>query len=110
MLGQGEALRDVIDPVLNLLPPAMGDEGTALGYFAGTEVFRVAEKDGKAVAVRLKGHGYIDGKMKDFDITEPPGTTLFSGGLRLKKKGRRTKRNGRGRKSRKLRKLATRRR
>lgn len=99
----------MMDIVLDLIP-AMGDEGTALGYFNGTDVFRVAEKDGKVVAVHIKGRGYIDGTLKDFDITEPQGSTAFSGGLRLKKKGRGTKRNGRGRKSRKLRKLATRRR
>ena len=77
------------------------DEGDALALFdGGAKQVKVALKDGKAVAVQVGSTKY------------PADTTLLGGlrGSRFQKKGRSTKRNGRGRKSRKLRKLSTRRR
>ena len=98
---QIEAIWSVLRPV------AVGVEmGTFLGYTDGAEVFHVAFKDGTPIAFHIKG----DGDGGPFDITQPEGTTAFSGGLRLNGKARRTKRNRRNTKGRKLRKLASRRR
>jgi hypothetical protein len=78
------------------------DEGSALALFIDGETHvKVALKDGEAVAVQVGSTKY------------PADTSAFSGGsrkLRLKKKTRRSKRHTRGGKSRKLRKLTSRRR
>ena len=110
-LGQGVTLSKMMRLLSTVgAPMTMSDEGTALGYFNGTEKFRVAFKGDRPVAVHMKG------ELEDYPETEKFnkkfGAKVFgkSGGLRLDVQGGRTKRNGRGRKRRQLRKLTTRRR
>ena len=102
--------RKEVEAIWNLLRPvSVGIEmGTFLGYTDGTEMFHVAFKDGKVVAFHIKG----DGDGGPFDVTQPEGSSAFSGGRRsrLNRKAKRTKRNRRNLKRSKLRKLTTRRR
>ena len=106
---QGLSRRE-IEKVWSLLRPlTVGIEsGTFLGYMDGITMFHVAFKDGAPVAFHVKGEN--DGGP--FDVTQPEGTTAFSGGRRsrLNRKTRRAKRNRRNTKHRKLRNLASRRR
>lgn len=108
-LGQGATLMKLIQLLGYVEAPMdMQDEGTALGYFNGTEKFRVAFEGDKPVAVHMKGETE-DGESfnKKFGKKGIFGKT---GGSSLDVKGGRTKRNRRGRKGGKTRKLSSRRR
>ena len=108
-LGQNDTLYKMLDLLEAVnAPSTMMDQGTALGYFNGTQKFRVAFEDDKPVAVHMKGETEDEEKFnKKFGKKSVFGK---SGGSGLDVKGGRTKRNRGGRKSRKLRKLTTRRR
>jgi len=106
---QSLSRREVEKVWLLLRPLTVGIEsGTFLGYMNGVSIFHIAFKDGKPVAFHVKG----DGDGGPFDVTQPEGTSAFSGGRRsrLNRKTRRAKGNRRNTKHRKLRNLASRRR
>lgn len=111
-LGQNDTLYKMLDLLEAVKAPStMQDQGTALGYFNGTEKFRVAFEDDKPVAVHMKGETEDEETFnKKFGKKSVFGKSGGSRGLGLDVQGGRTKRNGRSRKHRKLRKLTTRRR
>lgn len=97
-LGQGATLTKMLELLSRVgAPMTMQDEGTALGYFNGTEKFRVAFEGDKPVAVHMKGEREEGGKFnKKF------GKKVFgkSGGARRTRRHRigRGARKTRGRK------------
>lgn len=105
-LGQGATLRKLLGLLDYVGAPIMG-EGEALGYFNGTEKFRVAFKDDKPVAVHMKGETE-DGESFNKKVGKKGVFGKEGSGLNVY--GGRTKRNRRGRKGGKSRKLTTRRR
>lgn len=108
-LGQGATLTKLLVLLSYVQAPMdLQDEGTALGYFNGTTKFRVAFKDDKPVAVHMKGETE-DGESFNKKVGKK-GVFGKEGGSGLNVKGGRTKRNRRGRKGSKTRKLAARRR
>lgn len=106
-LGQGATLTKLLQ-VLDYVGAPLMDEGEALGYFNGTQKFRVAFKDDKPVAVHMKGETEDDEVFnKKFG---KKGVFGKEGGSGFNEKSGRTKRNRRGRKGGQTRKLAARRR
>lgn len=107
-LGQGATLSKLIT-LLSVIgaPMTMMDEGTALGYFNGTQKFRVAFEGETPVALHMKGETE-DGES--FNKKFGQGGVFGKEGSGLDVKGGRTKRNRRSRKGGKTRKLSSRRR
>ena len=111
-MGQGKTLGKMIMLLGSVgAPMDMQDDGTALGYFGGTDKFRVAFEDGKVVAIHMKGEteDYPEGEKFNKKFGKK-GVFGKSGGSSLNIEGGRTKRHRGGRKHRKTRKLTTRRR
>lgn len=106
-LGQGPTLTKMLQ-LFDYVGAPMMDEGPALGYFNGTTKFRVAFKDDKPVAVHMKGDREEGGPFNKKFGTK--GIFANEGGSRLNVKSASTKRNRRGRKGGKTRKLTSRRR
>jgi hypothetical protein len=83
------------------------ERGEAVGLFNGTTKFRVAFKDDKPVAVHMKGESEGDEGAFNKKFGKK-GVFGREGGSGLYVQGGRTKRNRRGRKGGKTRKLTTR--
>lgn len=106
-LGQGATLVKLVQ-LLDYVGAPMMEQGEALGLFNGTTKFRVAFEGDKPVAVHMKGEsegdeGAFNKKFGKKGVFGKEGSGLYV-------QGGRSKRNRRGRKGGKTRKLTARRR